>query len=236
MIGLAIDTSNLVMGVAVANEERVLAELITNEKKNHSVRLMPAIESILKELDLTAKDVNRMIVAKGPGSYTGVRIGVSVAKTLAWTLSIPLVGVSSLEVLAQNGRYFQGYVSPLFDARRGQIYTGLYDVVSGASTMVEKECIIRSDIWGEKLKAFNTPILFLGNDIEKHRDSLQKTLKDFAFFGRVAEHNPRPGELAMLGMKREPEKSVHHFAPNYIQLAEAEAKWLAKKKSRDNNE
>ena len=88
-------------------------------------------------------DIEKIVVAKGPGSYTGVRIGVTIAKTLAWTLNIPLVGISSLEVLAAGvGRYFNGCVSPLFDARRGQIYTGLYQYQNGKLQSVVKDQII----------------------------------------------------------------------------------------------
>ena len=100
---------------------------MTNMKKNHSVRVMPAIEQLLNDCDMKPTDLDKIVVAKGPGSYTGVRIGVTIAKTLAWTLNIPLVGISSLEVLAASVEdILHGFVSPLFDARRGQIYTGLY--------------------------------------------------------------------------------------------------------------
>lgn len=237
MIGLAIDTSTNVMGVALANGQKVIAELITNEKKNHSVRLMPAIEHLLHEVDLTVKDLNTIIVAKGPGSYTGVRIGVTVAKTLAWTLNIPIVGVSSLEMLALNGRYFDGYVSPLIDARRGQIYTSLHQFKEGNPETVEKECIIQSERWGEKLKSLDKPILFLGNDVGKHEEQLQRALNEYAVFGKLAEQNPRPGELAVLGMRRKPEENVHLFTPDYVQMAEAEKKWLdAQKDGNESNE
>lgn len=230
MIGLAIDTSTNVLGVAVADEKKVIAELITNEKKNHSVRLMPAIDHLLKEVDLTPKQLDRIIVAKGPGSYTGVRIGVSVAKALAWSLQIPLVGISSLEVLAYNGRYFSGSVSPFFDARRGQVYTGLYRFEQGAIQTAIEDRIVDAAEWANELKKRSEPILFLGNDLEKHRKTFEEILQDYARFGDVSQFNPRPGELAIAGMKREPEVHVHHFTPNYVQLAEAEKKWLAAQK------
>ena len=124
---LAIDTSNYSLGIALVNQEQVIGEYITNMKKNHSIRVMPAIEKLMQDCEMKPTDVEKIVVAKGPGSYTGVRIGVTIAKTLAWTLNIPLVGISSLEALAAGaGRYFDGCISPLFDARRGQIYTGLY--------------------------------------------------------------------------------------------------------------
>ena len=145
---LAIDTSNYSLGIALINEEQVIGEYITNMKKNHSVRVMPAIQKLLGDCEMVPGDIEKIVVAKGPGSYTGVRIGVTIAKTLAWTLNIPLVGISSLEVLAAGvGRYFNGYASPLFDARRGQIYTGLYQYQNGSLKSVIKDQIILSKNW-----------------------------------------------------------------------------------------
>lgn len=229
MIGLAIDTSTNVMGVGLANEEKVIAEMITNEKKNQSVRLMPAIERLLTEVDLNPIQLDRIVVANGPGSYTGLRIGVTVAKTLAWSLNIPLVGISSLEVLAHNGRYFKGLISPLIDARREQIYTGLYRFQDGQFETVERDCIVLSDEWATYVKKYEHPILFLGNDLNKHKDTLSKRLAKQAHFGVPTEHNPRPGELATLGLKRSPVENIHQFTPNYVQMAEAERNWLLNK-------
>src|SRR3954470_2873906 len=137
---LAIDTSNYTLGVALLEENQVIGEYITNLKKNHSVRIMPAIQTLMKDCDRVPADLTKIVVAKGPGSYTGVRIGVTIAKTLAWTLNIPLVGVSSLEILAAGtGRYFDGCLSPLFDARRGQVYTALYQYRHGELTAVVQD-------------------------------------------------------------------------------------------------
>lgn len=136
---LAIDTSNYTLGIALLREDTVIAEYITYLKKNHSVRAMPAVHSLLNECDMTPQDLSKIVVAKGPGSYTGVRIGVTLAKTLAWSLHIPISPVSSLEALAANGRHFDGLISPIFDARRGQVYTGLYEYKNGLLEQVEPD-------------------------------------------------------------------------------------------------
>lgn len=223
---LAIDTSNYSLGLAVVDKEQVIGEYITNVKKNHSIRVMPSIETLLKDCDLTPQDITKIVVAKGPGSYTGVRIGVTIAKTLAWTLNIPLVGISSLAILAASvGRYFPGQVSPLFDARRGQIYTGLYQYDNGIMTTVESDQLLQSTDWAKQLKAKGSPILFIGNDLPLHRSILEDELGELAVFAEITEHNPRPSELALLGMDLNGE-DVHSFVPNYIRLAEAESKWL----------
>ncbi|MDF2904497.1 MAG: Imetal-dependent protease putative molecular chaperone-like protein [Bacillus sp. (in: firmicutes)] len=227
---LAIDTSNYALGISLIDEDKVIGEYITNVKKNHSVRVMPAIEELMKVCDILPSDLTKIVVAKGPGSYTGVRIGVTIAKTLAWTLNIPLVGVSSLEVLAASvGRYFQGSISPLFDARRGQVYTGLYQFNEGKLQVIKKDQLVLSKDWAQDLKKRSESILFIGNDLPIHRNGIEEVLTHQAYFAEITEHNPRPSELALLGRDL-PGEDVHSFVPNYIRLAEAEAKWLEAKK------
>jgi tRNA threonylcarbamoyladenosine biosynthesis protein TsaB len=225
---LAIDTSNYALGVALLEENQVLGEYITNLKKNHSVRIMPAIQTLMKDCERVPADLTKIVVAKGPGSYTGVRIGVTIAKTLAWTLNIPLVGISSLEILASTGRYFEGYVSPLFDARRGQVYTALFQFKNGIQTTVELDQLVMLSDWATKLTEMTKPILFVGNDLQIHRTKIEELVGSKALFASITEQNPRPSELALLGKDKQGE-DVHSFVPNYIRLAEAEAKWLEAK-------
>ncbi|MED3727275.1 tRNA (adenosine(37)-N6)-threonylcarbamoyltransferase complex dimerization subunit type 1 TsaB [Priestia filamentosa] len=222
---LAIDTSTDTLGVALVDEDKVIGEIITNVKKNHSVRAMPAVETLLKDCGMKPKDLERIVVAKGPGSYTGVRIGVTIAKTLSWSLNIPLVGVSSLEVLAANGRFFDGYISPLFDARRQQVYTGLYKY---EDKLVEARADVNilNEAWATQLKELDQKVLFIGNDVPLHREVLTHILGEKAYFSEIVTHNPRPSELALIGMNKQPEEA-HSLVPNYIRLAEAEANWLA---------
>jgi tRNA threonylcarbamoyladenosine biosynthesis protein TsaB len=229
MTVLAIDTSNQALGVALYDENKVIGEYITNLKKNHSIRIMPAIQMLMKDCERTPKDLTKIVVAKGPGSYTGVRIGVTIAKTMAWSLRLPLVGISSLEILAAGaGRYFNGAVAPLFDARRGQVYSGLYRYQKGELLTIQNDGLVMMAEWAEKLKSSENQILFIGNDLILHRPTIEDILGDQAVFSEVTEYNPRPSELALLG-KDKPGEDIHSFVPNYIRLAEAEAKWLEAK-------
>lgn len=231
MTVLAIDTSNQPLGVALLdeNDNKVIGEYMTNLKKNHSIRIMPAIQMLMKDCEKTPADLTKIVVAKGPGSYTGVRIGVTIAKTLAWSLKIPLVGISSLETLAAGTcRYFNGMVSPIFDARRGQVYTGLYRFEKGILTAVQQDGLVLIADWAEKLKTQEKEILFIGNDLVIHRPIIEGILGQQAVFAEITENNPRPAELALLG-KDKPGEDIHSFVPNYIRLAEAEAKWLESK-------
>ncbi|MFE7064997.1 tRNA (adenosine(37)-N6)-threonylcarbamoyltransferase complex dimerization subunit type 1 TsaB [Sutcliffiella sp. NPDC057660] len=225
---LAIDTSSYVLGVAIVEEDRVIGELVTNLNKNHSVRAMPAVDSLMKDCEIKPDTLDRIVVGRGPGSFTGVRIGVTLAKTLAWSLNVPLVGVSSLELLAANGRYFKGVISPIMDARRGQVYTGLYTWdKTGLETEVEDVNIALTD-WLGMLKEKNEDVLFIGNDVHLHKETIIEYLGEMAHFAETSENNPRPSELALIGMQRDAE-DVHTFVPNYTRLAEAEAKWLESK-------
>ncbi|ATH94496.1 tRNA (adenosine(37)-N6)-threonylcarbamoyltransferase complex dimerization subunit type 1 TsaB [Bacillus glycinifermentans] len=230
MTTLAIDTSNLTLGVALVRNGKVIAEHISHLKKNHSVRAMPAIDELLQECGLEPSDLSKIAVAKGPGSYTGVRIGVTIAKTLAWSLNIPVASVSSLEVLAANGHFFSGVICPLFDARRGQVYTGLYryDDNNRLEALEDDQNILLED-WLKKLKDIEQQVLFLGNDTDIHQEVIEKILGTQAVIGGASLHLPRPSELALIGERKEPEPK-HGLVPNYIRLAEAEAKWLEKQK------
>lgn len=235
MNGLAIDTSTYVLGIAVIKNDTIVGEFKTHLKKNHSIRLMPAIRTLLDEVEMTAKDLDRIIVAKGPGSYTGVRIGVTTGKTLAWSLGIPVVGVSSLEALAQSGRYFQGYICPFFDARRGQVFTGLYKYINGKIQVVEEDQMALMENLLEELKKREKPVLFLSPDLDVHKQLIQEVLGKNGILGEKTELGVRPGELALLGIGKEAEKNIHDFKPNYLRLAEAEAKWLAANKKAEKN-
>ncbi|WP_144504790.1 tRNA (adenosine(37)-N6)-threonylcarbamoyltransferase complex dimerization subunit type 1 TsaB [Bacillus pumilus] len=222
---LAIDTSNHTLGIALVKDSTVIGESITYLKKNHSVRAMPTVEALIKECGVAPSELSKIVVAKGPGSYTGVRIGVTIAKTLAWTLSIPISAVSSLETLAANGQYFDGWISPLFDARRGQVYTGLYMFEEGKIQEIKQDQNILLTDWLHELKKTGKPVLFLGQDVHLHEESIRSILGETAVIAEGAFHNPRPSMLAFLGTDR-PAEDVHQLVPNYIRMAEAEVKWL----------
>lgn len=226
---LAIDTSNYTLGAALVREKTVMAEYITYLKKNHSVRAMPAVNSLLEDCGIKPQDLTKIAVAKGPGSYTGVRIGVTLAKTLAWSLKLPISAVSSLEVLAANGRHFQGLICPLFDARRGQVYTGLYEYQDGRLQSVLPDQNVLLTDWLGMLKEKASPVLFLGHDTAIHEETILQELTSQAVMGTAAQHNPRPSELAFLGLEKE-EADVHSLVPDYLRLAEAEAKWMESQK------
>jgi tRNA threonylcarbamoyladenosine biosynthesis protein TsaB len=226
---LGIDTSNLVLSIAVVDREKELGEYTTNLKKNHSIRLMPAISMLLDELGLEAEELEGIAVAHGPGSYTGVRIGLTTAKSLAWALNVPIVGISSLEAIASHAAYFPGLVSPVVDARRGQVYTALF---KDAERKADDRIRMIAD-WSTELRKEGQPVLFLGDDVSLHKDVIIENLGDLAQFGPVEWNVPRASFIARTGLQllgQGKQCDLDSFVPQYLQLAEAESKWLASQK------
>ena len=211
---LAMDTSNKALSLAILENEETLGQVTLNIKKNHSITLMPAIDFLMNSLDMKPTDLDRIVVAQGPGSYTGLRMAVATAKTLAHTLKIELVGVSSL--LALVPEQVEGLVIPVMDARRNNVYAGFYQ--SGQSVRPEAHLPLAEVL--EIAGAANQPVTFVGEtavfaeQIEAALPgvSVQPTLPDAAAIGR-------------LGLDL-PAQSIHDFVPNYLKRVEAEENWL----------
>lgn len=211
---LAFDTSSRALSLAVLEDKQVFAETTINIKKNHSITLMPAIDFLMASLDWTPKDLDRIVVAEGPGSYTGLRIAVATAKTLAHTLKIELVGVSSL--LALVPEQVEGLVIPVMDARRNNVYAGFYQ--SGQAVWPEAHLPLAEVL--EIAGAANQSVTFVGEtaafteqiEVALPQATLQPTLPNAAAVGR-------------LGLDL-PSQSIHDFVPNYLKRVEAEENWL----------
>ncbi|MRH44878.1 tRNA (adenosine(37)-N6)-threonylcarbamoyltransferase complex dimerization subunit type 1 TsaB [Aquibacillus halophilus] len=230
---LSIDTSNQTMGIAIVKDGQLAGEYITNVKKNHSVRLMPAIDQLMRDTETSPEDLKKIVVAKGPGSFTGIRIGLSTAKTMAWALKIPVVAVSSLEAVAYQGSFFDQLICPFFDARRGLVYTGVYRWnASGELEHIEEEKNIMLTELLDKLAQQKSSVLFLSQDIELHRDVITQTMGDKAIIPESSHHVPRPSLLAQVGADKDADE-LHTLTPNYLRLAEAEANWLKQQQGKD---
>ncbi|HLQ73119.1 MAG TPA: tRNA (adenosine(37)-N6)-threonylcarbamoyltransferase complex dimerization subunit type 1 TsaB [Bacillota bacterium] len=226
---LAIDTTNHILGVALLSNNKVLGEIVTDSKRGQTERLMPAIEFIMNEASMVPEQLDRIVVAEGPGSYTGVRIGITTAKTLAWSLNIPVVAVSSLELLAYNGKNFPEFISPFFDARRGTVFTGLYKWIDNTIVQVSDHTNVLMEDWLNMLKERNDQVLFISPHIDLHREKIIDRLGASSVVLDDVFNYPRPSHLAKIGIERE---SVDQFSltPNYLRLAEAEVNWLKEQK------
>lgn len=232
---LGIDTSTEVMGVAIFKDNQLCGEIVTNLPKNHSVRLMPTIDYLMREVEMSPTCLNQIVVGKGPGSYTGVRIGLSTAKSMAWALQIPIVGVSSLEMLAYQGRNGNGYICPFVDARRDAVFTALYKWIDGQIVSVVEDQHIKINDWLAKLKHRGKLVTFLSPNLSLHKQLINEVLGELAHFPDHAYHYGRPSDLILAGVHKQPD-NVHTLAPQYLRLAEAEANWLKQQKEAKQND
>lgn len=215
---LAFDTSSQALSVALTEDDTLLGKIDLNIKKNHSITLMPAIDFLMTNAGLQPEDLDRIAVAQGPGSYTGLRIAVTTAKTLASTLNIDLVGVSSLAAIAANVDVASKVV-PLIDARRQNVYAGIYE--NGLS--VSQEQHIELDTLMETLKTEET-LTFTG-ELANFRELIAQTLPQAKFVENAEHRLPNAYQIARLGAGYEP-VNVDTFVPEYLKKVEAEEKWL----------
>ncbi len=210
---LAFDTSSKALSLAILEDKQVLAETMINIKKNHSITLMPAIDFLMGSLDWTPKDLDRIVVAEGPGSYTGLRIAVATAKTLAHTLNIELVGMSSL--LALVPRQQEGLLVPLMDARRNNVYAGFYE---NAKSVFPEAHLSFAEVL-EQVKDADQ-VTFVG-EVGSFVEQIQEQLSQASY----QETLPNAANLALWAWDKKAD-SLHDFVPNYLKRVEAEENWL----------
>lgn len=209
---LAFDTSSKAMSVALLEDCQLLAEHTLNVKKNHSISLMPVIDFMMKQVGWKPTDLERIVVAQGPGSYTGLRVAVATAKTLAYTLAIDLVGVSSLHALCPER---SGLLVPIMDARRNNVYAGFYD--NGRAT--QPDCHINFSDLLAMLKG-HEKVAFVG-EVEAFRNQIEEVLPQ----AQIQPTLPSAALIGKLGQKLKP-VVAHAFVPEYLKKVEAEENWL----------
>ena len=210
---LAFDTSSKALSLAILEDKQILAETTINIKKNYSITLMPAIDFLMASLDWTPKDLDRIVVAEGPGSYTGLRIAVATAKTLAHTLNIELVGMSSL--LALVPRQQEGLFVPLMDARRNNVYAGFYE---NATPVMPEAHLSFAEVLEQVKNA--EQVTFVG-EVRAFVEQIQEQLPQASY----QETLSNAANLALWAWDKK-EDSLHDFVPNYLKRVEAEENWL----------
>ena len=210
---LAFDTSGKALSLAILEDKQLLAETTINIKKNHSITLMAAIDFLMTCLDLTPKDLDRIVVAEGPGSYTGLRIAVATAKTLAHTLNIELVGMSSLLALVPSQQ--EGLVVPLMDARRNNVYAGFYE---NENPVLPEAHLSFAEVLEQVKDA--EQVTFVG-EVGAFAEQIQERLPQ----ANYQETLPNAANLALWAWDKEVD-SLHDFVPNYLKRVEAEENWL----------
>lgn len=233
MLLLAIDTTTAVCSVALGRDGELIAEYLLNIKKTHSQRLMPLISSMLRDSDLDRFRLEGICVAVGPGSFTGIRIGVATARGLAQGLGIPLVGVNTLEALAGAGAGYPALLCPLLDARRGQVYAAVYRGGASRLETVEPPRAIALDDLGRCLLNHSGDVFVLGDNLPAFREVLVPLLG-----GRYREMPPAAAlsrasyvlQRGFLIWREEGPVPLYALNPLYLRLPEAQRRLMEQQK------
>lgn len=238
---LALDSSGLVASVALLIDDCLAAEYTTNFKKTHSQTLLPMLDEIVQMTELDLKDIDAIAVAAGPGSFTGLRIGSATAKGLGLALDKPIIGVPTVDALACNLYHTKGLICPIMDARRSQVYTGIYTFEGEELKTLSEQKVIEIDKVVEEIKALQqeseeyAKVIFLGDGVEVHKKYLEETFGEAVSFAPAHVSKQRAGAVAVLAAKYYKEgKAVNarDHEPVYLRLSQAERELKEKMASR----
>ena len=166
MLILAFESSAKAASVALVRDGRLVSQYSQCSGLTHSRTLLPMAEDMLKNAETQLKDIDLIAVAHGPGSFTGIRIGVSTVKGLAWASDKPCVGVSTLEAMAWHGLAAGGYVCPVMDARRGQVYNALFKIENGRPLRICEDRPIALPELAAELESLGSPVFLVGDGAE----------------------------------------------------------------------
>lgn len=220
---LALDTSTLMATVAVVEDNNLLGEYSINQDMTHSENLMPMVEEVLGNLGMKIEEIDLYAVALGPGSFTGLRIGLATVKSFAHVFDKPIIGVSSLEGLAFNMAYTD-IVIPMIDARRDRVYTAIYSWEEGSlKELVAPEIFEIKEIL-ELAKKYNRPAI-VGNGNEEYAREIEEALGESVRIARSGQNVCRASsiaELAVIKYEQGQRDSYFRLAPTYLRQTQAE--------------
>ena len=227
---LAFETSAKAASVALLDGGKLLAESYQNTGLTHSQTIMVMAQDLLKSCGLSAKDVEAVAVAAGPGSFTGVRIGVAAAKGFAWGAELPCYGVSTLEAMARNLGAWQGYIVPAMDARRSQVYTAVFHAEKGELKRVEEDMAISLQELGEKIKNYKENVFLVGDGALLCYNTLLEEVPGLVLTPEHRMHQRAAGvalaaqTMADAGLPG----NGAELTPNYLRLSQAERERMAR--------
>ncbi len=243
---LGIDTSGLVGAVAIADGDLLLSQFSIQYKTTHSEILMPMLDDVCKKIHLDLKSIDAIAVAKGPGSFTGLRIGSATAKGLALALNKPIIPIPTVDGIAYNLYGVEKIICPMMDARRNQVYTGLYTFVAGTPEGKSLERTFEMQIIHEqfatsvediagKINEIGKPVVLLGDGVPVYRDQLDKLLQVPYSIAPMHQNRQNAAALVSLAMQYAAEGrmvSADEFAPDYLRLSQAEREAKEKKENK----
>ncbi len=225
---LAADTATKSCSVAVTENETVLREITKVSQQTHSKHLLEMVHAVIREAGLTLSDLDGFAVTRGPGSFTGLRIGISSIKGLALAVNKPVVGISSLLALAQQISPTSHLVCPLIDARKGEVYVSLYRCDADALTPEHEERVLAPY---EALQNIDSSCIFVGSGAVLYRDIITDQLGDLASFAPDDRHIIQASTVARLGLKQfesGADGEVADLVPYYIRKSDAELNFSRK--------
>jgi len=227
---LGIDTSTSCGSVGLVDDGKVISDYLLDSSLTHSERLLEAIEFVLKEARFSMKDLDGWAISLGPGSFTGLRIGVSTVKGLALATQRPVVGLSTLDVLASQIPLTPYLICLMIDARKKEVYTAFYryDEHHLLKKLTEDHAIRPQDL----ICQIKEKTLFVGDGVKKYGDDLRENLPALALYPPPLLHLPHGSTLAKLGLehlKRGEHLDLSGFTPVYVRPSDAELKWREKR-------
>ena len=231
---LVLESSGLVASVALMEEEKVIGEYTVNFKKTHSQTLLPMVDELVKNIGIDLKDLDGIAISNGPGSFTGLRIGSATAKGLAQALNIPIVPVSTLEALAANLFGTKGIICPMMDARRNQVYTGLYGYEGSRLITYEKPDALPVTEILEKINQNGESVIFLGDGVPVYKNQIEEMVKVPFRYAPPHLNRQRAGAVGTLAVQYFQEgkmESARDHKPDYLRKSQAERELLEKQKA-----
>ncbi len=220
MLILAFESSAKAASVALLDGDRLISQYSQCSGLTHSRTLLPMAEDMLKNAEMSINDVDLIAVAHGPGSFTGIRIGVSTVKGLAWAAGKPCTGVSTLEAMAWHGVSHGGYICPVMDARRSQVYNALFEIRDGKPHRLCPDRPIALSELAEEVRSLNAPVFLVGDGAEL----CMKYFNDNNISCSIAPENLRwqsAWGVAMAARELEP-GTADSLLPVYLRLSQAE--------------
>ena len=222
---LAVDTSSQVASVAVMENDKLLGEYTINHKKTHSQKLMPMISELMKNIELVPRDIDVYAASSGPGSFTGLRIGITTIKAIAYAAQKPVISVPSLDVLAFNIPMTDSLVCPIMDARNNQVYTAIYKWEKSAPVNITEYMGIPIHELVQIIKGKNHNIIFVGDGVEIHKEYLKGELNDRCEFvpgNLLLQRASSVAQIALLKASQGVVENCFDMIPFYLRKSQAE--------------
>lgn len=229
---LSLDSATKSATCALLDDEKLLGEITFNYKKQHSILTMPIIDSLLKNTETDINEIDGFVVSKGPGSFTGLRIGMATIKGLSQGLDKPIISVSSLDALAYNLAYSNEIICPILDALRDNLYTAIYRFENDTLVRLSDYMAIHIDELIDKLKQYNCNITFIGDGTYKFKDYLIENL-NYCSFAPTHLNIVKASALGELGLhllKNNEYENVLSVTPIYLKKSQAEREYEEKHK------